>query len=253
MQVIAATHDRDFVLGLLSASSATPVTLVRLTRDSDATHFVALAPDEVKDMWSDPVLRYSNVLQALFHRKVVVCESDADCRFYGAALDSVAIRTGLRSIADDTLLVPAAGKTGIPNVLAAVARLGVEAWAFPDFDVLTKKQDIRKIVEAVGAQWSAELDELYMRFVKEPNQSASWKALKHSGLNALPAGDSYQAGMALLDRLTALRVRVVPLGEMESFDKSLTGHGTPWVSAALAAGTHESTGVADFVAPVLSI
>lgn len=252
MQVIVATHDRDFVIGLLSASAHGAVSLLRLTREQDKTHFVQLRPNEVSEVWANPVLRYSNVLQGLFHRKVVVCESDADCRFYGAALESVAISHGKRAIADDTLFVPAAGKTGIPNVLTAVARLGVEAWAFPDFDVFQTKHDIRRIVETIGGDWDTELDELYTRFVREPNQSGSWAVLKHSGLGALPPGDSYQAAVTLMERLTMLRVRVVSIGEMESFDKSLSGHGTPWVSTALAALIHESDTVAEYVAPVLA-
>lgn len=251
MQVVVATHDRDFVIGLLSATPAASVSLLRLTREVEKTHFVQLLPEQVAEVWSTPVLRYSNVLQGLFHRKVVVCESDADCRFYGAALEYLSIAQQKRSVADDTLFVPAAGKTGIPIILTAVSRLGVEAWAFPDFDVLQTKIDIRRIVEAVGAEWDGELDALYSRFVREPNQSGLWPSLKHSGLHALPAGDSFQAGLELLERLTACRVQVVPIGEMESFDKSLAGHGTAWVSAALEARTHESQEVGGYVGPVL--
>lgn len=252
MQVITATHDRDFVIGLLSAGDSSAVSLLRLTRDKSGTHFMQLSPESVSKVWSQPVLRYSNVLQGLFHRKVIVCESDADCRFYGAALERVAVNEGKRSIADDTLFVPASGKNGMPGVLSAVARLGVETWAFPDFDVLQIKQDVKRIVEELGGDWDAAVDDLYMRFIKEPNGSQLWTHVKHSGLNALPPGDSYEAGEKLLDRLTAMRVHVVPRGEMESFAKQIDLHGSAWVSAALEAGVHESSDVADYVRPALN-
>ncbi|WAC68547.1 ATP-dependent nuclease [Microbacterium sp. SL75] len=252
MQLIVSTHDRDFVLGLLSVADTAPVNLLRLTRSSNKTHFTQISPDMVSDVWSTPVLRYSNVLQGLFHRKVVVCESDADCRFYSAALDDLAMKRNRRAVADDTLFVPASGKAGIPSVLKAVASLGVEAWAFPDFDVLQKKAELRNIVEAMGSSWDAHLDELYTETVRQANQDKMWGQLKVSGLQALPAGSVYMSARELLKRLTSIRIHLVPSGEMESFAKHLSGHSTQWVSAALHERVHESEAVARFVAPVLS-
>lgn len=43
----------------------------------------------MKKLWADPLLRYSNVLDGLFHDAVVLCEGDADCRYYSAVLDQL--------------------------------------------------------------------------------------------------------------------------------------------------------------------
>lgn len=96
LQVIIATHDRDLLLGLLEANA--PVNVARIVREGNLNRLSQLPPEEIQQVWADPVLKYSNVLQGLFHRQVVVCESDGDCRFFGAALDSSPwTQTGARS------------------------------------------------------------------------------------------------------------------------------------------------------------
>ncbi|MEV7528691.1 ATP-dependent nuclease [Agrococcus sediminis] len=251
MQIVVSTHVRDFVIGLLSAGPTAPVNLVRLSRSGDETYFTQLQPAEVSAVWNNPVLRYSNALQGLFHAKVVVCEADADCRFYGAAVDSKAIAEANRAVADDTLFVPSGGKAGMPGVVEAVAQLGVEVWAFPDFDVFRVKSDIKRIVEAVGAEWTNELDALYARMTRVINDAALWEQCKHAGIHGIPAGDGFEAANVLLESLSRVRVQVVRTGEMESFDKSITLHGSSWVSTALERRVHETAVVREFVAPIL--
>lgn len=251
MQIVLATHDRDIVLGLLEGASAAHVTLIRLGRDGDRTHMTQLAPADVTTVWQQPVLRYSNVLQGLFHRRVVVCEGDGDCRFYGAALDELAQHQGKRALADDILFVPGSGKGGIPALLRATQSLGVDSRAIADFDVLRDKTDVENIVVALGGTWSDELTADYKEFVKVPNAAQSWDTLKVTGIAAVPAGTSYTAGVRLMDRLAVIGLYVVPVGEMEGFDKQIAVHGPAWVAAALSAKSHQSNQVRDFLAPLL--
>ena len=86
-QIFLATHSSDIMLGVLE--SQVPLTILRITRAGDF-NYVSVVPDEsVKRLWEDPVLRYSNLLDGLFHDAVVICESDGDCRFYSAVIDDV--------------------------------------------------------------------------------------------------------------------------------------------------------------------
>lgn len=251
-QIILATHDRDIVLGLIEGASSSSVTFVRLTREETITHMTQLSPTDVAQVWDQPAHRYSNVLQGLFHKRVVMCEGDGDCRFYGAALDELAVASGRRSIADDVLFVPSGGKSGVPKLAAALTSLGVEARAILDFDLLSRKQDIRNTVESLGSTWTSELDDLYTEMVKVPNTQALWPALKHVGVEGIPAGSSYIAAKALLVELRNIGLYVVPVGEMEDFDKSLNAHGPAWVSVALASNSHKSNGVGSLVEPILN-
>lgn len=96
---------------------------MRLTRNGEINHAAVLNEQDVKDLWSDPLLRYSNVLDGLFHDAVVLCESDSDFRYYQAVLD-VPARNSRKTMTENrqsavfkySLLIVAA-KRGYPPLL----------------------------------------------------------------------------------------------------------------------------------------
>jgi len=237
-QIILATHDRDLVLGLLDASA--PVKIIRVSRKVDATHLNELSESQLSEIWNDPVLRYSNILQGLFHEQVVVCEADADCRFYGAVLDVLAGELGSRSLADDTLFVPSGGKQRAAVLATALSRLGVSAFIIADFDLINKRALLIASLKAVGGTWDDDLDRLYVKVADWVNGLSAWSSLKTTGLNGLPATDGvHSAGRELLERLATKGLLIVPIGEMESFDKDIPVEGSAWVSAMLEKDGHK--------------
>ena len=240
IQVMLATHDRDLLLGLLDGAPNSTINIVRITRVGDVNRLHQLPPDQVAAVWADPVLRYSNVLQGLFHAVAVICEGDADCRFYGATIDEIAIDTDRRAHADDTLLVPSGGKQRIAAMAKSLSRLGVDARAIVDFDVLRKRDDVRNIVVAVGGVWTDEMEADYVALIEPANKKGLWESLKNQGIAGLPAGPSFVACEKLVKKLSSIGVYIVPVGEMEDFDKSIGLHGAAWVSAMLEAGGHKT-------------
>lgn len=247
LQVLVATHDRDLLLGLLEANS--PINVVRVVRDDDLNRLAQLPPEEIQGVWADPVLRYSNVLQGLFHRQVIVCESDGDCRFFGAALDDLAQVTNRRAIADDILFVPGGGKQRVAAIASALGRLKVRSRAVVDFDVFRSRDMLRGIVESVGGVWTDEVGSDYVAMVQPIQAGSLWEQVKHQGLAAVPAGVPNAAGQRLLGALRDVGVHVVPVGEMEGFDRSQSLHGAAWVSSALQSQVHASQAVSEFVEP----
>lgn len=235
-QLVLATHDRDLVLGLLDAQAE--VRLVRVSREGPKTTLHPLSEEQLKGVWDDPVLRYSNVLQGLFHEQVVVCEADADCRFYAAVLDVLATASGRRAVADGTLFVPSGGKGRVSVLASALSSVGVAAYAILDFDVLRERKDLQNILAALGGTWTDRLEEHYKVVVQHVNQKQAWGSVKHIGLNGMAPGATYKACEVLLGELAKQRLLVVPVGEMEDFDKSVDGHGSTWVSAMLEADGH---------------
>src|SRR5439155_26581235 len=85
-QLIIATHSADFLRGIID-SGHKHVKIVRITREDDVNHAYELGTEQIRELWSDPILRFSNIFDGLFHDLVVVCEGDADCRFYSAIAD----------------------------------------------------------------------------------------------------------------------------------------------------------------------
>lgn len=80
-QIFLATHSGDVLRGILDAGSSR-VRVIRIQREGDVNRVAQLNQAQIRELWNDPLLRYSNVLDGIFHQHVVVCESDGDCRFY---------------------------------------------------------------------------------------------------------------------------------------------------------------------------
>ena len=178
--------------------------------------------------------------------KVVVCEGDGDCRFYSAALESASARHGRRSLGD-ALFVPSAGKGALSKMVDAVTKVGVEAWVIADFDLVRNKTDLRKTLEAVGGDWSDDLNALYATMMKEVNESTDRDRLKKTGLNFFLQPESLAAATQIVRVLVESRLLLVPVGELESFDRTLGTDKDVWLGKALDAGLHETPSVQEFV------
>lgn len=148
-QVFLATHSVDVVQGVLDASA--PTTLVRLTRDGLVNNAAVLDAAQVKQLWSDPLLRYSNLLDGLFHDAVVLCESDADCRYYGSVFDALypeePADNGTRK--PQLLFSHCGGKARMPAVVESLTAISIPVVAVADFDVLNDAALIEKLVVAL--------------------------------------------------------------------------------------------------------
>lgn len=151
IQVVLATHDRSLLAGLLAAD--TEVSVVRLDRDGDKTSAHQLSATQVSELWTDPVMRYSNVLEGLFHRVVVVAEADPDCRFYAAAIDALDDESALTIPPSEILFLPSGGKDGMAKIVRALRAASVRVIACPDLDFLDDAATVRKLVEAFGGMW----------------------------------------------------------------------------------------------------
>ena len=80
--VVLGTHSSDIVHGVLEGDA--PTTVVRIVRDGEVNRASVLDNEAVRRLWSDPLLRYSNLLEGLFTDAVIVCESEADCKFFAS-------------------------------------------------------------------------------------------------------------------------------------------------------------------------
>lgn len=87
-QLIIATHSGDVLRGLLDINSK-KLNILRLTRNKEINHISNLNEQDIKIFWSDPILRFSNLLDGLFHEAVIITEADSDCRFYSAILTAL--------------------------------------------------------------------------------------------------------------------------------------------------------------------
>jgi energy-coupling factor transporter ATP-binding protein EcfA2 len=148
-QVFVATHSEHFLKGLLE-SAAERLVIVRIQRDGNTNKIKLLENKDILNVWSDTLLRHSSVLDGLFHKKVVLAESDSDCRFYNAFTTTMAELKNIPS--PDILFVPSSGKDRFPVVIRALNALEVPLTIIGDFDFYHNENPTRKIYEELGGE-----------------------------------------------------------------------------------------------------
>jgi ABC-type cobalamin/Fe3+-siderophores transport system ATPase subunit len=79
-QIIAATHSSDLIRGALSTPR--DICICRMERTGNTNSAILLDNTQIRDLLGNPILQSSNVIDGAFHQGVVVCEADADRRFY---------------------------------------------------------------------------------------------------------------------------------------------------------------------------
>lgn len=267
-QLIAATHSGDVVRGVLDSGSS-HARVLRLNRIGNTTAVSELSNTEIKALWSDSLLRHSNVLDGLFHKMVVVCESDSDARFYSAMASAMD-----EEISDwtDVMFTHTGGKQRLPAVARALSSVSVPVRVVADFDILREKELLRGLVEAVGADWEkldndwkavksavdgkkAKLNaletasairelldtvtsgqfpqEIGAEIRKTLSRSSPWGMAKSLGKPYIPSGTPASHCENLLANLGRIGIHVVPVGEVEGFLRTIGGHGQKWVNEVL--------------------
>lgn len=271
-QIFIATHSTDIIRGVLDANCP-DVKVVRIRRTGDVNTIHILENARVRELWSDPLLRYSNILDGLFHEGVVVCEADSDCRFYSAMLEAAHASAYPDAKRPDLMFTHCGGKARLPLVIRSLREVNVPVRAVADFDVLSAEQPLRAIVEALGKTWphfekdwhivksavdakrpdlntadvKRELDQV-LTAVTSPSlpeksreklqslirRSTAWSNAKLVGKAFVPSGDAARACERLLTSLREAGLHVVEVGELEGFARTEDGHGPKWVNSVLA-------------------
>ncbi|MEZ5993099.1 MAG: AAA family ATPase [Planctomycetota bacterium] len=271
-QLFIATHSSDFLRGVLD-SSTEKVTIVRISRDGERNHIHQLSLGEAKGVVDNPILRYSTTLDAVFHDSAVVCESDADCRFYAAIADANNEGAGVNRI-PDVHFAWAGGKDRIPAIVAALVKLGVPTKVVLDLDALQHDTPLEKLVELQGGSWLSLKDEIRRLRDELPERNirpsastmladlngildhkggspytpelekqvrykakipSKWSHLKRNGASEFPSGEPQKRLRRIMNSLEDLGIFLVAVGELEGFDRETGGHGPSWVTSVLEA------------------
>ena len=234
-QLFISTHSEDFLQGLLDADNEN-VTVIRINRVDNINKMSILANSEIKKLWSNPLLRYSNILSGLFHEKVVVCESDYDCLFYQAVMNAVYESKG--EIAPDILFTHCGGKSRAKDVVNALRAVNVPVVAICDFDLLNASQNFNPLITAFGEKWSNILSNgmqtIYNNMnAKNSNGINAWEQIKKIGKAGF-TGDAPAAYETVESMCKKVGLFIVPVGEMEGFDKTINKEKKDWVYHVLA-------------------
>lgn len=267
-QAFISTHSEDIIKGLLEVCPER-IKIVRITREDDTNHFSILNNSEFNHVWNDPLLKYSNIMASLFHKTVVLCESDSDCKLYSIIESHIKQKEGKYS---ETLFIHCGGKHRMSKIVSALRSLDINVKLIPDIDVLNDKEVFKGIVESFGIDFesiqsdynnivsnlhspiekinrnsakiainqildnsaNAYLSSKEIKNIREVISTISkWDNLKSAGTTALPAGNATASYKTIDKLLKSVGIYIVPVGELECFVKEVGGHGPEWVNKVL--------------------
>ena len=267
-QAFISTHSEEIIKGLLEACPSR-IKIIRITREGDTNSFSVLNNQEFRQVWNDPILRYSNIMASMFHKTVALCESDSDCKMYSIIESHIKQRQVKYS---ETLFIHCGGKHRMAKIVKALRALNVNTKLITDIDVLNDETVFQGIVESYGIDYdairtdyknivsnlhsdkekinrvaakaaisqimdngkSAELSKNELKQIREVISTTSiWGKLKSSGVSALPPGNATASFKHMEQVLQGNGIYIVPVGELECFVREVGGHGPEWANTVL--------------------
>lgn len=133
----------------------------------------------------------------------------------------------------DILFTHCGGKTRIKDVVSALKAVNVPVVAICDFDLLNASQNFKPIVASFGLNWETKLS-TDMKIIydsmnaKNGGENDAWTQIKKIGKIGFSG-----CAPAAYERVEAVcksaGLFVVPIGEMECFDKTINKEKKDWV------------------------
>jgi ABC-type branched-subunit amino acid transport system ATPase component len=284
-QIIVATHNANFLSGILVSDQ--PVDIFRMNRTDDLTTYTRISPEATSSLVTHPLLSSQRVLEAIFFRGVVVCEADADRAVY----QTVATQF-LQN--QEAMFLHAHNKQSVPQVVKLLRAAHIPVVAIVDLDALNSDVDLHKLVSSLSDTGTEEIiaarnqlaallgmpaDNAILsnvrsnveEFLKQLDEgkhnlsgargalnrlrklASDWYDLKTKGLSGFPP-EALEPGRELLESCRQQGLFLVPVGELESWLDLGTSRKNVWVVKALEA-LHDGTctdELQDFVRDALS-
>lgn len=267
-QAFISTHSEEIIKGLMETCPER-IKIIRITRTGDTNSFSILDNDKFNELWKDSLLKHSNIMSAIFHKTVVLCESDSDCQMYSIIDSYLKKSEGKYS---ETMFIHCGGKQRMSKVALALKSLDIDVRLIPDIDVLNDVNVFRNIATTFGIEWSQiekdynmlvsnlhskkekiireevtiaingiinssdskELSKAEIQRIRsEITVDSKWEPLKKNGVNGIPSGEATKAFNKIDSLLKDHEIYIVPVGELEMFIKDVGCHGPEWVNKVL--------------------
>ena len=268
-QLFVATHSPDVLHGLMEVAPDN-LRVLRMQREGDVNRMKELDKSLVKEISSDPLMKYSSVMSGVFHKRVIICEGDSDCMFYSSILDLPEVHGEQQP---DVLFVHGGSKDRMASLAGALVALDVPVDVIADIDILNDTSKFCRIIETLGGETSqlrhlakvikktvesrkrwldsgevskeilrilgdAPADGVFPRELRSQidavfRKASPWDAVKRSGKSDIPSGQPTRQYEELESACNEIGLWIVPVGELEGFCKTIDGHGPTWVQSVI--------------------
>ena len=113
--------------------------------------------------------------------------------------------------------------------MKATKAINVPVVAISDFDLINHKQDLKGVTDALGIDWDLALNADMKTIYDDMNSKAgAWESIKKTGKAGF-SGETFVAYSRVESVCKSAGLFVVPVGEMECFDKMVTKAKKDWV------------------------
>jgi hypothetical protein len=277
--------------GLLDSGG--DVSVVRVSRSGTNSAVRQLDAAQLRNIWTDPVLKYSNVLDGLFHQVVVLAEAEGDCAYLAAAAGVLNESAGA-SPSGEALFVASAGKQGMWKLAQALRAVDVPVVAAPDMDLISDEAETKRLFTALGGHWDDELstlwstataaqraprepvkiahvldavagsltprrDEVYTPAVRDEvlaqlrSRESPWAEVKKHGIAAF-VGQARAALLQLMERLETVGLVLVRAGELERLAPDVIARkGPAWLEEAFRSEQHRNATTQEHIVRVIEV
>ncbi len=228
-QLFLTTHSADFVRGIV-ANSSSRVKIVRIMREGNFNTFNVLDNSQVYEFLSDPILKYSNILNWLFNHKVIICESDSDCMFYQLLFDELQNDNPSQDYWS-VLFVHTSTKDRMHIVAKSLLSLWIDIRVIADIDFL--RTNSRTLYTTCSVMW-IDLQAIQQHIITLNSCIIDWKKLKEKGIDNF--GNRSHIRKIIINIIGALKAGklfVIPWWELESLFHRIWRHGPKGVLKAL--------------------
>lgn len=263
-QIIIATHNSNFLAGILSSDQT--VDIYRLNRKDDTTSFSQMKSEDTTSLVKSPLLSSQRVLDAIFHRGVIVCEADADRAIY-QTVASKYLAT------QEYLFIHAHNKQTISVITNLLNKVSIPVCAIADIDVINDsclidilnsiigEADIqlihtlqKEIIRAVDSMEEMEslrilkekIDEFSIQLGKQEHDlsgargalnrlrkdASNWSSMKSKGIMGAPP-EAQDKIRQLIELVKRNNLFIVPVGELEKWMDLGVVQKNKWIIPAL--------------------
>jgi hypothetical protein len=262
-QLFIASHSTDVLDGLL-AGGTNKVRIIRMQRYGSTNRVKELSKERTAAISKDTLTKYSGVFKGIFYRNVIIAESDSDCLFYSALLNTRAVNSGIEP---DVLFIHASGKHRMAQLADTLRSLDVPVSVIADIDLLAEEPASRTLFEKLGGNWdelkvhwqtiktsveaakpplnAEQVKKLILdvldtvtgiidfppdaeRKIKSIFRSVSpWDSVKQAGRSALRGSQAVSHFDQLWQKCAAVGLWIVPVGELEGFCRSIDARHGP--------------------------
>lgn len=174
-QIIISTHNSNFLSGLLQSDKK--VDIYRLNRNGDDTTFKLIPPDATENLAKSPMLSSQRVLEAIFHKAVIVCEADADRIVYQTV-------STLHHNNQEILFVYSHNKQTLKDVASLLIATQIPVGVISDIDLLNDETDFKNLFRAVTqTEASPEILAIRKEIAASVDNSSEQQALDNLKIN----------------------------------------------------------------------